>query len=133
MPYYKSTSNQKCCVFTVVEYNYESTEFVRVSDTDGQIAGSHSVLTEEEMSKLQKISEGYQQDPIETFKHYVCNHTWCNKEEYAAALEIPLLRLCTRYLYLEKRRGFALNPVGMCVFVFSFLSAFGIFQSFTIQ
>ena len=26
-----------------------------------------------------------------------------------------LLRLCARYLYLEKRRGLAFNPVGECV------------------
>ena len=52
-------------------------------------------------------------------------NTWSQDEQLTHSLKQPLLRLCARYLYLEKRRGFALNPVGKCAYlwisVFSFL------------
>lgn len=37
---------------------------------------------------------------------------WIQDETLAQILEFPFMRLCCRYLYLEKRRGYALDSVG---------------------
>jgi len=37
---------------------------------------------------------------------------WIDQPQVVTALQAPLLRLCARYLYVEKKRGYALNPVG---------------------
>lgn len=37
---------------------------------------------------------------------------WYQDPELVALLEHPLMVSCARYLYLEKRRGFALDNVG---------------------
>jgi malonyl-CoA decarboxylase len=38
---------------------------------------------------------------------------WANDSKLVALLEAPLMRLCAGYLYVEKRRGYALDNVGM--------------------
>lgn len=38
-------------------------------------------------------------------------HNWTNSEMLLAALQTPMMRLCTRYLLKEKKRGKALDPV----------------------
>ncbi|XP_053398010.1 malonyl-CoA decarboxylase, mitochondrial-like isoform X2 [Mercenaria mercenaria] len=48
---------------------------------------------------------------LQIFKEHVMQHTWVNKEDTVTAMKAPLMRLCARYLYLEKRRGYALNSV----------------------
>ena len=40
------------------------------------------------------------------------NNAWINDSHLAEVLRAPLMRICARYLYVEKRRGYALNPVG---------------------
>jgi malonyl-CoA decarboxylase len=37
---------------------------------------------------------------------------WANDSTLVSLLEVPLMRLCAVYLYLEKRRGYALDNVG---------------------
>ena len=37
---------------------------------------------------------------------------WIDQPQVVSTLQAPLLRLCARYLYVEKKRGYALNPVG---------------------
>lgn len=36
---------------------------------------------------------------------------WIEQPQVVQVLQTPLLRLCARYLYVEKKRGYALNPV----------------------
>jgi hypothetical protein len=40
------------------------------------------------------------------------DHSWLKIMDLIQVLKQPLMRLCIRYLYIEKRRGYALNPVG---------------------
>jgi len=42
---------------------------------------------------------------------------WFENESLKKELETPFMRLCAHYLYVVKRRGFALNPVGKYFFV----------------
>jgi malonyl-CoA decarboxylase len=37
---------------------------------------------------------------------------WASDSKLVSLLEVPLMRLCAGYLYLEKRRGYALDNVG---------------------
>ncbi|XP_062817918.1 malonyl-CoA decarboxylase, mitochondrial [Anolis carolinensis] len=51
-------------------------------------------------------------DPVtETLKRLLTNNEWVRSERLVRALQAPLLRLCAWYLYGEKHRGHALNPV----------------------
>lgn len=50
---------------------------------------------------------------LKTFKDLIQTHGWLQNEHICEVMKKPLMRLCARYLYTEKRRGFALNPVGM--------------------
>lgn len=50
---------------------------------------------------------------LKTFKDLIQTHGWLQNEHICEVMKKPLMRLCARYLYIEKRRGFALNPVGM--------------------
>ena len=38
-------------------------------------------------------------------------YQWAQSEKLSSALEMLLMRLCAKYLFLEKRRNFALDPV----------------------
>ena len=49
---------------------------------------------------------------LDIFKDHVSQHSWLKNEDIMNAMKAPLLRLCARYLYLEKKRGNALNSVG---------------------
>jgi malonyl-CoA decarboxylase len=39
-------------------------------------------------------------------------NSWATDSKLVSLLEVPLMRLCAGYLYLEKRRGYALDSVG---------------------
>lgn len=56
------------------------------------------------------------QNVLKTLKDLIQTHRWIQNEDICEAVKGPLLRLCGRYLFIEKRRGFALNPVGMFSF-----------------
>lgn len=47
----------------------------------------------------------------EALKRLLTNNEWMRSERLVKALEDPMMRLCAWYLYGEKHRGFALNPV----------------------
>lgn len=47
----------------------------------------------------------------ETLKALLSSNEWVKSEKLAKALQAPLMRLCAWYLYGEKHRGYALNPV----------------------
>ena len=71
-------------------------------------------LLEAERKSLQEVFGcGHSNTAIyESLKKAFHNNAWHQNRDYVHALEGPLSRLCARYLYLEKHRGFALNPVG---------------------
>ncbi|ESO88954.1 hypothetical protein LOTGIDRAFT_106236, partial [Lottia gigantea] len=48
---------------------------------------------------------------LETFKEFIQKNSWVSKRDLEPVFKDILMRLCARYLYLEKRRQYALNPV----------------------
>lgn len=64
----------------------------------------------EELKNFLGISE---ESVLKTVKDLIQTHAWIQNEQICDVIKKPLMRLCARYLHREKRRGFALNPVGM--------------------
>ncbi|XP_064604096.1 malonyl-CoA decarboxylase, mitochondrial-like [Liolophura sinensis] len=69
------------------------------------------LFTAEELSHLSAYAERGNEPPMACVKHILQAGTWVEKEPLCSHLKTPLMRLCARYLYVEKRRGRALNPV----------------------
>ena len=49
-------------------------------------------------------------------RQMLSTNSWAQDDDLRAALKTPFLRLCSHYLYTEKRRGYALNSVGRIIF-----------------
>ncbi|XP_035580780.1 malonyl-CoA decarboxylase, mitochondrial isoform X2 [Zalophus californianus] len=70
--------------------------------------GRNELFTDSECKDISEITGG----PInETLKVFLSSSEWVKSEKLVRALQAPLMRLCAWYLYGEKHRGFALNPV----------------------
>lgn len=75
-----------------------------------KILGENEVLSQEEDIALQKIlGQKWPSDLQKVMK----SNAWLENEELVLFLKEPLMRLCARYLYLEKHRSAALNGVGV--------------------
>ncbi|XP_034975558.2 malonyl-CoA decarboxylase, mitochondrial [Zootoca vivipara] len=61
--------------------------------------------------EYQEISEITGDPAVEILKRLLANNEWVRSERLVRALQQPLMRLCAWYLYGEKHRGYALNPV----------------------
>ncbi|XP_013413971.1 malonyl-CoA decarboxylase, mitochondrial [Lingula anatina] len=65
--------------------------------------------------ELQEIADNVgdtrDKSTIETIMKLIKTNNWAQSEFLPDLLKEPLMRLCARYLYVEKRRGFAFNPV----------------------
>lgn len=70
--------------------------------------GRNELFTE---SEWQEISEITGDSSIETLKKLLNTNEWVRSEKLTEVLHSPLMRLCAWYLYGEKHRGYALNPV----------------------
>ncbi|KAL0276554.1 UNVERIFIED_CONTAM: hypothetical protein PYX00_004109 [Menopon gallinae] len=71
--------------------------------------GYNDIFSEEEIRKFQthfKTSDIY-----DDLRRSIFTNSWLEDKTLADLLETPLMRLCARYLYLEKRRGYALDSV----------------------
>lgn len=53
------------------------------------------------------------ENPLGDLRTILVDSSWMKEETKATLLENPLMRLCAHYLFVEKRRGFALDSVGM--------------------
>lgn len=72
--------------------------------------GQRRVLTAEEAEQLRSH---LQTDMLwSELKRLFKTNGWVNDSKLVSLLEVPLMRLCAGYLYLEKRRGYALDNVG---------------------
>lgn len=73
-----------------------------------------SLLTEYEVQCLCSLANVDRNNTaaLQIFKGHVSHNTWVNNVDAADVMKAPLMRLCARYLYLEKRRAYALNSVG---------------------
>ncbi len=69
-----------------------------------------SILTEKEREDLARIL-GSSSDLLANLVSTIRSNSWTDDRDLTSALESPLMRLCARYLYLEKHRGLALCPV----------------------
>ena len=76
-----------------------------------QMSGSDSFLTEEEKAKIGQAFYGQTDDFQDSLFTALKSNQWAQNEKLRDALEHPLMRLCAKYLFLEKRRNFALDPV----------------------
>jgi malonyl-CoA decarboxylase len=74
------------------------------------VLGHRAILTAEEAEQLRchLQTKTLWSELKELFK----TNGWANDSKLVALLEVPLMRLCAGYLYLEKRRGYALDNVG---------------------
>uniref|UniRef100_A0A8D2QFP6 Malonyl-CoA decarboxylase, mitochondrial n=1 Tax=Zonotrichia albicollis TaxID=44394 RepID=A0A8D2QFP6_ZONAL len=70
--------------------------------------GRNELFTE---SEWQEISELTGDPTCNTLKKLLNTNEWVRSEKLAQVLHSPLMRLCAWYLYGEKHRGYALNPV----------------------
>ncbi|XP_042293475.1 malonyl-CoA decarboxylase, mitochondrial [Sceloporus undulatus] len=70
--------------------------------------GRSSPFTDPEYQELAEVTG----DPaVEILKRLLTNNEWVKSERLVRVLQQPLMRLCAWYLYGEKHRGYALNPV----------------------
>ncbi|XP_025776604.1 malonyl-CoA decarboxylase, mitochondrial [Lynx canadensis] len=70
--------------------------------------GRSELLTDSECKEISEILGG----PVnETLKVSLSSSEWVKSEKLVRVLQAPLMRLCAWYLYGEKHRGYALNPV----------------------
>nr|XP_033799701.1 malonyl-CoA decarboxylase, mitochondrial [Geotrypetes seraphini] len=71
-------------------------------------SGRNGLFTDLECKEISDITGG----PVtETLKKLLTTSEWTKSDRLVKALEMPLMRLVAWYLYGEKHRGFALNPV----------------------
>ncbi|ODM96466.1 Malonyl-CoA decarboxylase, mitochondrial [Orchesella cincta] len=74
---------------------------------------SQNLLTETEIDALKPIFETYSSDKnfYQVFLDLLKVNTWFSDPRLVKELEKPLMRLCAQYLFVVKRRGYALDPV----------------------
>ncbi|XP_068811688.1 malonyl-CoA decarboxylase, mitochondrial isoform X3 [Struthio camelus] len=68
----------------------------------------NELFTESECQEISEITGG---PTTETLKKLLTNNEWVRSEKLVQVLHLPFMRLCAWYLYGEKHRGYALNPV----------------------
>ncbi|CAL8109982.1 unnamed protein product [Orchesella dallaii] len=74
---------------------------------------AQNLLTESEIDALKPIFETYSSDKnfYQVFLDVLNVNTWFTDPRLVKELEKPLMRLCAKYLFVVKRRGYALDPV----------------------
>ncbi|KAJ7399269.1 Malonyl-CoA decarboxylase, mitochondrial [Pitangus sulphuratus] len=70
--------------------------------------GRNELFTEAEWQEISAITGD---SSTETLKKLLNNNEWVRSDKLVEVLHPPLMRLCAWYLYGEKHRGYALNPV----------------------
>ena len=118
---YQFQSSVNACVLSIklLQCFLDYFKFVRLPWTTFVIA--HLDLAEEpaqmlltsyelvEMSALFNVSESV---VFSVIRDILVGDEWIEQPHIVGVLQTPLLRLCARYLYVEKKRGYAINPVG---------------------
>merc|ERR1719510_21305 len=69
------------------------------------------ILTNEEKVKILEAFYGQTDDFYDSLCTAIKSNQWAQNDKLRDALELPFMRLCAQYLFLEKRRNFALDPV----------------------
>lgn len=71
-----------------------------------------TLLLEDEQEIIQGSHSNTELSSLSLFKNLLETSEWHLNPSIADCLRKPLVRLCTKYLYKEKRRGFVMDPVG---------------------
>ncbi|CAG0913724.1 unnamed protein product [Notodromas monacha] len=76
---------------------------------EAERGAEEGLLTKSEIEQWNQVlgSKGFWKNAIDA----IVNSTWCKSKEHSELFRPALLRLCARYLFKEKRRGFALDRV----------------------
>lgn len=70
------------------------------------------ILSVQEWKEVEQATNSAPGSPtVDVLRMLIGTSEWVHSERLAYALEPVLMRLCAWYLYGEKRRGYALNPV----------------------
>lgn len=70
------------------------------------------LLSEQEWKQVQDVTGAAPGAPaLEALRRLISTSEWIRSDRLVRTLEPVLMRLCAWYLYGEKRRGYALNPV----------------------
>lgn len=77
-------------------------------NTHAKEHGRNELFTDSECKEITEVTGG---PPNETLKVFLSSNEWVKSEKLVRVLQAPLMRLCAWYLYGEKHRGYALNPV----------------------
>lgn len=85
--------------------------------------GRETVLSKFNWGSAQQLINSTKENPLGQLRHLLIDSSWMRDEIKAALLENPLMRLCAHYLFVEKRRGFALDSVGMSFLIVTIASA----------
>ncbi len=82
----------------------------------GDTAKESNFVTKNELSLLKEHLLGKDSENSDIWSNLMRlfkTNSWINDEKLTKLLYSPLMRKCAYYLYNEKRRGYALNSVGM--------------------
>lgn len=70
------------------------------------------LLSEQEWQEVEQVTDSTPgTNPIDALRKLIATSEWMRSVRLSRFLEPVLMRLCAWYLYGEKRRGYALNPV----------------------
>lgn len=75
---------------------------------------SKPLLSDAEIEELKPTFDIHDKtkNVYEVFLDLLKLNSWFSDERLVKVLETPLMRLCAEYLFVVKRRGYALDPVG---------------------
>ncbi|GAB1605850.1 malonyl-CoA decarboxylase, mitochondrial-like [Argonauta hians] len=73
--------------------------------------GDKDIFSEEDAHNLRAYFDLNTVTGLEKLKQIIQNNSWTHDEQLTVLLKNPMMRLCAQYLYVEKRRGYAINPV----------------------
>ncbi|KAJ3596580.1 hypothetical protein NHX12_002985 [Muraenolepis orangiensis] len=80
--------------------------------TEARGGGGPDCLSDRERREVEEATGSAPGAPsLEALRRVLASGDWVRSEALSRALEPALMRLCAWYLYGEKRRGYALNPV----------------------
>lgn len=69
------------------------------------------LLTSHELTEMSALFQSTEHRVFTIIRDLLLKDTWVEKAHVTTLLMYPLMRLCARYLYLEKKRGYAVNAV----------------------
>jgi len=84
----------------------------RVAAAETGKDAEQALLTTHELADMSAVFNVPELVLFSVLRDVLSADEWIDQPQVVATLHAPLLRLAARYLYVEKKRGYALNPVG---------------------